>query len=142
MHKMHKQRGISWCLHLLHEIFDIELKAWKQWPTGEQPNWDEGPRCTWCHGLLFHIHPWLLLRIGVGKNVLQRHHKIEDKVQLVNWYNISPMAMGQTPHEGLVMVKRRTTLRICAIQCGMWPCVIWEQSWNIYGNPFVKSYRW
>ncbi len=43
----------------------------------KQSNWGEGPRCTWCHGSLFHIHPWLLFWIGVGKNVLQTHHKIE-----------------------------------------------------------------
>jgi hypothetical protein len=57
---------------------DIELKAWKQCLVGKQPNRGEGPRCTWCHGLLFHIHLWLLLWIGVGRNVLQRCHEIEN----------------------------------------------------------------
>jgi hypothetical protein len=43
----------------------------------------------------------------VGKNVLQKFHKIEDiKAQLVNQYNASPTVMGQTPLESLVMAKR------------------------------------
>jgi hypothetical protein len=66
----------------------------------------------------------------------------------VDQYNVSHAAMGQTPLKGLVMTKRWSTPkicvapRICAIQCGMWPCAIWEQSWNNYGNPFAKSFGW
>ncbi len=46
----------------------------------------------------------------------------------MSWYNIAPMAMGQTALEGLIMAKMQTTPRICAIQCGMWLCAVWEQS--------------
>jgi hypothetical protein len=45
-------------------------------PIGKQTSWCEGSKCTWCHGLLLHIHPWLLFQIGVGKNVSQKHCKI------------------------------------------------------------------
>jgi hypothetical protein len=30
-------------------------------------------------------------------------------------------------HSGLVMVKKRATLRTCVIQSGLWPCVIWKK---------------
>jgi hypothetical protein len=36
----------------------------------------------------------------------------------MNQYNISPTKMGQIPLKGLVMVKRKTTPKICAID--MW----------------------
>jgi hypothetical protein len=49
----------------------------------------------------------------------------------VNWYNVSPTVMGRIPPKGLVIVKRWTGApRIRAIQRGMWPCAIWEQSEN------------
>jgi hypothetical protein len=38
-----------------------------------------------------------------GRNVLQRHHRIENKVQLVSRYNTSPIAIGRTPIEGFVI---------------------------------------
>jgi hypothetical protein len=60
----------------------------------------------------------------------------------VSRYNVSFVVMGQIPHEGLVMAKKETTLKQCAIQCGMWPYVIWEQSGNNYASPFTKSSRW
>jgi hypothetical protein len=56
---------------------------------------------------------------------------------LMSWYNISPTIMGWIPFKGLFMVKKRATPRICAIRHEMWPCAIWEQSWNNYGNPLV-----
>jgi hypothetical protein len=64
------------------------------------------------------------------------------KVRLMGWYNVSPMTMRQIPLEGLVMTKKWTAPRICAIRHGMWPCMIWEQSWNNCGNPFTESSRW
>ncbi len=64
------------------------------------------------------------------------------KAQLVNWYNVSPIAMGQTPPKGLVMVKRQATPKTCAIWGGMQPCAIWKQSWNNLMNPLAKSSGW
>jgi hypothetical protein len=61
-------------------------------------------------------------------------------MQLVSPYNFSPMAMGRTPPKGLVMVKWQVVSRICAIQHGMQPCAIWEQTWNNFGNSCTKSY--
>jgi hypothetical protein len=98
------QRG--WLWHHLHNYGDCKKGRFKCMNKGDElhdvpthytkflkyltPNWGhlqhlvreqfnqgEGPRCILHHGLLLHIHPWLLLWIGVGKNVLQRHHKIE-----------------------------------------------------------------
>jgi acetate kinase len=37
----------------------------------------------------------------------------------MNQYNIPPSTMGQTPLKGLIMAKRQTTLKTCAI---------WKQS--------------
>ncbi len=56
----------------------VTAPNWKHFSCliGEQTKWCEGSKCIWCHGLLFHIHPWLLLQIGVGKNVLQKCCKI------------------------------------------------------------------
>jgi hypothetical protein len=48
------------------------------------------------------------------------------------------MTMGQTPPKGLVMAKRQATPRTCVIWHGMWYCVIWNQSWNNYGNPLAN----
>ncbi len=47
-------------------------------PIEEQPNQSEGPWCTWCHELSLHIHLRLLLWIGTRRNVLLRHHEMED----------------------------------------------------------------
>jgi hypothetical protein len=51
-------------------------------------------------------------------------------------YYISFIIMGQTPPKDLIMAKRRATPKTCAIRHGMWPCMIWKQSLNNYGNPF------
>jgi len=60
----------------------------------------------------------------------------------MNQYNVSFTIMGRTPPEGLVMAKWQALPKICAIRHGMWPCTIWEQSWNNCGNPLVKSSGW
>jgi hypothetical protein len=60
----------------------------------------------------------------------------------MNQYYISCIIMGQTPPKDLVMAKRQTTPKTCAIWHGMSPCMIWEQSLNNYVNPFVKSFGW
>ncbi len=57
------------------------------------------------------------------------------KTQIVNQYNVSPIAMGWTPLESLVMVKRWAVPKIHAIQSGMWLCAIWKQSWNNWKSP-------
>ncbi len=64
------------------------------------------------------------------------------KAQLVNRYDISPIAMGQIPPKSLIMVKRWATPRTRAIRGGMWPYAIWKQSWNKWGNPLTKSFGW
>jgi hypothetical protein len=64
------------------------------------------------------------------------------KTWLMNQYNVYVITMWQIPREGFVKVKRQVAPRTCAIWCGMWPCVIWKQSWNNYGNPFVESFSW
>ncbi len=70
---------LTFCTKFLK--YDIELTLnWKhsQCPVKKQLNpGTEGPRCIWYHGLLLHIHPWLLFWITVKRNVLQKHHKIE-----------------------------------------------------------------
>ncbi len=55
-------------LHPIEGICHVQLE--------KKTNWCEGSKCTWCHGLLPHIHLWLLLQIGVGKNVSQKCCKI------------------------------------------------------------------
>jgi hypothetical protein len=45
-------------------------------------------------------------------------------------YNVSPIAMGWTPPEGLIMVKKWVLPTTCVIQSGMWPYAMWKQSWN------------
>jgi hypothetical protein len=52
------------------------------------------------------------------------------KARLVSQYNVFPTTMEQIPHEGLFMVKRRTTLRTHAIHGKMWPCAVWKQCLN------------
>jgi hypothetical protein len=90
MHRMHNQKGwIIWCPHLLHEVLEIWPLLTPNWkhlphPIEKKPSWGEGPRCTWCHGLLFHIRTWLLLWINVERNVLQRHSEIES-IKCVLW---------------------------------------------------------
>jgi hypothetical protein len=52
--------------------------------------------------------------------VLQNFHEIDDiKCSFVNRYNVSPIIMGRTPPEGLVMVKRWAAPRMRAIWGGM-----------------------
>jgi len=63
-------------------------------------------------------------------------------MQLVSRYNVFCTTMGWTLFKGLVMAKRWATLKTRAIWGGMRPCVIWEQSWNNWGNPFVESSGW
>ncbi len=58
----------------------------------------------------------------------------------MNQHNVPPIVMGWTPLEGLVMAKKHVAPRTHAIRGGLWPLAIWEQSWNNWGNPFVKSY--
>jgi len=60
----------------------------------------------------------------------------------VSWYNASPTIMGRTPPEGLVMAKRWFAPSTHAIWGGMWPYVIWKQSWNNWKIPLVESSRW
>jgi hypothetical protein len=78
MHRMHEQRGwVIWCPHLLHKVLEIWPFYTLNWkylpcPTQEQTSQGEGPRCTYCHGLLFHNHLQLQLQIGVVKDVLQK----------------------------------------------------------------------
>ncbi len=48
----------------------------------------------------------------------------------MNWYIPSPTVMGWTMFEGFVIVKRWVAPRTGAIQGGMKPLAIWEQSWN------------
>jgi hypothetical protein len=64
------------------------------------------------------------------------------KVQLVNWCNNSPLTMGQILHEGLVMVKRWVAPRTCVIWHEMWPCAIWEQSWNDCEDLYLEFFGW
>ncbi len=56
--------------------------------------------------------------------MLQKLHKIEDIVHLVNQYNVSCITMGQIPLEGLVMAKRQVVPRTCEFWGGMWPYAI------------------
>jgi hypothetical protein len=90
MYRMHKQRWwITWCPHLLHEVLEVWPRLTLNWkhlphPIEKQPSRGEGPKCTWCNGLLFHIRPWLLLWINVEINVLQRHSEIES-IKCVLW---------------------------------------------------------
>jgi len=96
-----------------------------------------------------HLMPWIshpplvIISNWCGeKCVTKILQNWKHKVHFVNQYNVSFIAMGWTPLEGLVMAKRRVAVRICAIQCGMWPCVIWEQSWNLSRNPLTERTGW
>jgi hypothetical protein len=55
-------------------------------------------------------------------------------------YNASLMAMGWTPPKGLITTNKQVAPRTYVILCGMWPYVIWKQSWNKCENPLVKSF--
>jgi hypothetical protein len=96
-----------------------------------------------------HLIPWIitshLLLVTIPnwceeKCVTKASRKLRHKAWLVSQYNVSPTIMGRTPPKGLVMAKNWTTPRICAIWHGMWPCVIWEQSWNNCENTFTESF--
>jgi len=76
------------------------------------------------------------------KCVAKTSWKWRHKVWFVSQYNAYLMAMRQTPLEGLIMLKRQITPKICTIWHGMWPYTIWEESWNNCGNPFVESFEW
>jgi len=98
-----------------------------------------------------HLMPWIIvshpplvttLNWCGEKCVVKASQNWRHKVQLMSWYNVFTTTMGWTPLEDLVKVRRRATLNTCVIQRGMWPCVIWEQSWNNYGNPLAKFSRW
>ncbi len=75
------------------------------------------------------------------KSVAKASQKWRHKMWLMNRYNVSPTTMGQT-FKNLVMAKKWTALRICAIWHEMRPCVIRKQSGNNCENPFVQSYKW
>jgi hypothetical protein len=81
-------------------------------------------------------------KLVLGKCVAKVWQNWRHKVQLVNWCKNSPSTMGQTLHEGLVMVKRWVAPRTCAIWHEMWPCAIWEQSWNDCENLYLEFLGW
>jgi hypothetical protein len=86
LHKMHEQnKWVVWCLHLLHEVLEI-------WHL-LRSNWRHlMPWITILHPPLVAILNWC------RKNVLQRHHRIEN-IKRSLWID----TMGQTPTEGFVM---------------------------------------
>jgi hypothetical protein len=118
------------------------------------PNW----RHSWCWfrkqpkwKSKVHLMPWIIVSHPPlvttpnwcgEKCVVKTSWNWRYKTRFVNQYNISLMAMGRTPPEGLVMAKRWATLRICAIRRGMWLCAIWKQSWNNCGNRLIKFSGW
>jgi hypothetical protein len=122
--------------------FDIKLKVFttSSWKT-TQSRWRSKvhliPWITTSHPPLVVIPNWCK-----EKCVTKASRNWKHKMRLVSQYNVSPMTMRQTPLEGLVMAKRQAVLRICAIQHGMWPCKIWEQSWNKCENPLVNFFEW
>jgi hypothetical protein len=122
--------------------FDTELKAFaiSNWRT-TQSKWRFKvhliPWITTSHPPLVAAPNWCGEKYIAKTSWNWRH-----KARLVGQYNISPMTMGQTPLEGLVMAKRQVIPRICAIWRGMWPCEICEQSWNKCENPLVESFGW
>jgi len=122
--------------------FDTKLKAFtmSSWKTTQS---------KWRFNV--HLMPWIIVSHSplvatpnwceekcVAK-MLQNWRLI---MWLVNSYNISHVTMGWTPLKGLVMAKRWAAPNICVIQCGMWPCAIWQLSWNNCGNLFMKSFGW
>jgi hypothetical protein len=98
-----------------------------------------------------HLMPWItishpplvtILNWCGEKCVAKASQNWKHKMQLVSHYNVSLITMGWIPFEGLIMAKKHVAPRICAIRYGMWPCAIWEQSWNLYENPLVKFSKW
>ncbi len=148
MHKINEQKGwVVLCPHQLHEVFEIWFFLTLNWNHSphlarKHFNYNEGPRCTWCYGLLLHIHLWLLFQIDVKGNVLQRHRKIKS-IKCDLW-DIQCIPHGNETNsiKGLVMAKGQATQRTCAFQHGMWPCAIWKYNWNNCENPFAESFGW
>jgi hypothetical protein len=149
MHKMHKQRGyvddvlICYMIFLKYDPFWHQIESMKimfNWRTTQLGWRSKALLMSW----IIISHPPLVATPNWcgEKCVAKASRNWRHKMQLMNWYDFSPPTMGRIPHEGLVMVKKQNTPRICVIQCGIWPCVIWKQSWNNCGNPFTKSYRW
>jgi hypothetical protein len=121
---------------------NTELKAFvtSRWKT-TQPRWRSK----------MHLMPWIIISHPpldaipnwCGENcVTKTSRNWKHKMRLVNQYSTSLVAMGWIPLEGLVMVKKHFAQRKFVIQYGMWPFAIWKKSWNLCGNPLMKSYGW
>jgi hypothetical protein len=89
-----------------------------------------------------HLMPWITISqppLVAAPNwcgekcVTKASQNWRHKTRLVSRYNVSPTTMGWTLLEGLVMVKKWVVPRTYVIWGGMWPCAIWEQSWNTKG---------
>jgi hypothetical protein len=93
-----------------------------------------------------HLMPWIIVSHPPlvttpnwcgEKCVAKASRNWRHKVQLMNQYNVFITTMGWTLLEDLVKVRREVVAKTCAIQRGMWPCVILKQSWNNYEDPFA-----
>jgi hypothetical protein len=109
----------SWNMTFLDtKLKTITMFSWRRIKSRWRSNVHLMSRINVSHPPLVTIPNWC------RTNVFQRHHEIEGlkNNSSVCWHNISPMAMKQTPLEGLVIAKRRITPRTWAIWHEMWPC--------------------